>query len=326
MASTGEVGKLLLSRGHGLEVGSVSVIGTVTATGRTVVARAAGAAAGETVHRRNELLPDTVTEAAFPLVLAGKTIGALDLQSRSLDAFRPEDQPIFQSLADIIAVAIENARLFQQTENRLNENQQLIDQMSTAMREIERLNRELTGRSWSDFLVDQSAAPNLDVNFRTKRVERLVDWTPSLRRAVQEDQTVQQPQGDIAVIAVPIRVRGQVIGAMEFELEGTSALDESALLAETVSERLGLALENSRLYEATQRVAQREQRVNAIATQFQTVTTVDELLRITISELGTLLNADKASIRLGGVEAPLGAGQAPQRLNGGASSNGGSGT
>ncbi|MCK6577950.1 MAG: GAF domain-containing protein [Anaerolineae bacterium] len=317
-ASTGDVGRLLLSRGHSLEVGSLSVIGTVTASGRSVVARAAS---GETVHRRNELLPETVIEAAFPLLVGERVIGALDLQSRSAEAFKDEDLPIFQSLADITAVAIENARLFEQTERRLNENQQLLDQMSGAMREIERLNRELTGRSWTEYLGDQTRTPNVDVNFRTNKVEHLGEWTQSLRQALQGDQTVRQPQGEGSVVAVPIRVRGQVIGAMEFELDAASPAEDTVGLVETVGERLGLALENTRLYEATQRIAQREQRVNTIAAQFQSVTTVDELLRITLSELGTLLNADNASIRLGGIDTAMGGesgAERMQRLNGGA--------
>lgn len=298
VASTGDVGALLLSRGHQLEVGSVSVIGQVTETGSPVIARAGS---GDTVHRRNELLPETLVEAAFPLLAGGKVIGALDLQSRDGKAFTDEDLPIFQSLADNTAVAIENARLFQQTQTRLAENQRLLDQMGGAMREIERLNLQLTGQSWSEYLGDYVKTPSLDVNFRTNTVERNADWTPTLRQALANDNTVQERRGDSSVIAVPIRVRGQVIGAMEFELDDMTPGQESVGLAQTVGERFGLALENTRLYEETQRVATREQRVNAIAAQYQDVTTVDELLRITISELGGLLGAEKASIRLGGV-------------------------
>lgn len=323
VASTGEVGKLLLSRSHQLEVGSLSVIGQVTFGGEAIVARAGSE---ESIHRRNELLPETVVEAAFPLVVSGKTIGALDLQSRDVEAFTKEDIPIFQSLADSIGVAIENARLFQQTESRLRENQRLLDQMSSAMREIERLNRELTGQSWSEYMGTYMTTSSLDVNFKTNTVERSGDWTPALRQAVTADQPVQERRGDASVIAVPIRVRGQVIGAMEFELDASEGLDESVGLAQTVGERFGLALENTRLYEETQRAATREQRVNAIAAQYQSVTTVDELLRITVSELGDLLGAEKASIRLGGIS--MAGADSPPRSNGNgshAAENGGNG-
>ena len=45
-------------------------------------------------------------------------IGALDLQSKMRDVFSDEDAPIFQSLADNVAIAIDNARLFEETERR----------------------------------------------------------------------------------------------------------------------------------------------------------------------------------------------------------------
>ncbi len=300
VASTGEVGALLLARGHRLEVGSVSVIGRVTATGQTVVARAGS---GETVHKRNELLPETVVEAAFPLVLNNRVIGALDLQSREISAFSEDDLPIFQSLAGNIAIAIGNARLYDETQARLRENQRLLNQMQGAMQQIERLNRELTGRSWAEYLEAENAAPDIEFDFTRGTVSRTAAPTPAISAAITSNSTVHSEQDDAAVIAVPVRVRGQVIGAIEFELDPGSPILETAGTLQAVSERFGLALENTRLYETTQRVAQREQRVNAIAAQYQDVTTVDELLRITVSELGALLGAEKASIRLGGLDA-----------------------
>jgi GAF domain-containing protein len=308
VASTGDVGRLLLGRGHRLEVGSLSVIGRVTATGQRVVARAGS---NQTIHKRNELLPETVVEAAFPLVLNNQVIGALDLQSREITAFSDDDLPIFQSLAGNIAVAIGNARLYDETQTRLRENQRLLDQMRSAMRQIERLNRELTGRSWSEYLEGTDAAPLIEFDFDQGTITRSTAPTPTLQAAITSNSTVHDDRQEAAVIAVPVRVRGQVIGAIEFELAPNTPILETADTLQTVSERLGLALENTRLYETTQRVAQREQRVNAIAAQYQDVTTVDELLRITISELGALLGAEKASIRLGTLEA---AGISPDRL------------
>ncbi len=140
-ASTGAVGEMLLQRQHKLPVGSRSVIGQVTSTGKLIVARTESS---DGVHQRNEFLPDTVVEAAFPLRLGNAVIGALDLQSRITAAFAEVDLPVFQSLADNIAVAIDNARLFEETETRLRENQGLVEQMRGAVREVERLNRQLT--------------------------------------------------------------------------------------------------------------------------------------------------------------------------------------
>jgi len=112
-ASTGEVGRKLMERRHALGVGSVSVIGRVTQTGNPVLA---SAASHDPVHRANELLPETRTELAVPLRSREGIIGALDVQSQKTNAFTQDDIDILQSLADQIAIAVENARLFQQAQ------------------------------------------------------------------------------------------------------------------------------------------------------------------------------------------------------------------
>jgi len=110
--STGEVGQLLKARGHSLEVGSQSVIGWVTANNQGRVATEVGR---DPIHLKNELLPETRSEAAVPLRVAGNVLGALDVQSTAPNAFRPEDMEVLQTLADQLSAAIQNARLAQES-------------------------------------------------------------------------------------------------------------------------------------------------------------------------------------------------------------------
>ena len=255
VASTGDIGRMLLGRRHSLTVGSQSVIGTVTSAGDLVIARAGSS---EGIHRRNEFLPDTVVEAAYPLKIGATVIGALDLQSRVQGAFSDEEVPIFQSLADNIAVAIDNARLFEQTEQRLQENQRLIEQMRSAVREVERLNRELTQQVWTEYLGSKSSQLSVDLDFSNNLVRRTDDWTPTLNEAMTSNQVVQKSTRDGVIVSVPLRVRGLVIGAMEFELAGEVLAAEDVDLVEAVAERLGLAVESTRLFDESRRVAQRE--------------------------------------------------------------------
>jgi nitrate/nitrite-specific signal transduction histidine kinase len=111
--ATGEAGAQLKERGHRLAVGSHSLIGWVTANRQP---RIALDVASDEVHFRNELLPDTRSEAALPLRVGERLIGALDVQSRSLNAFNQADIDVLQVLADQIAVAVENGRLFARQE------------------------------------------------------------------------------------------------------------------------------------------------------------------------------------------------------------------
>lgn len=108
-ASTGEVGQRLLSRQHALAVGGVSVIGKVTSNGEPVLVSDTRT---DPVHKVNELLPNTLTELALPMRAAGGVIGALDVQSEKANAFSEEDIQTLQTLADQMAIAVENARLY----------------------------------------------------------------------------------------------------------------------------------------------------------------------------------------------------------------------
>lgn len=299
-ASTGEVGQLLMARGHALGVGSQSVIGQVSAAGEPVIARA-GERGG--VHRRNELLPETAAEAAFPLRAGDEIIGVLDLQSRRGTAFSPGELPIFQSLADSVAVVIDNVRLNEETRLRLVENERLLAEAQAAVHEVDTLNRQLTGRGWQDFMAGHGeTAYTFDA--AAGQLDASADWTPTLAEALEADRVVQTTTGDGTVVSVPLRVRGQVIGAMEFELpEGE--LDAGGLaLLQQVSERLGISLDSLRSFEQARELAAQNERVSDISARYQQVTTIDDLLRITLDELSETLGANRSAIRLGSAPAP----------------------
>jgi PAS domain S-box-containing protein len=124
-SATGEAGEEMLRRKHALQVGSRSIVGTVTSTGNSLVVNNT---AIDPIHRPNPLLPDTRSEAAIPLRIGKRTIGALDLQSTEIDAFTPDDIAVLQTLADQVAVAIDNARSYELAQQAINE-----------MRELDRL-------------------------------------------------------------------------------------------------------------------------------------------------------------------------------------------
>lgn len=127
-ASTGEVGAALIARKHQLEVGSASIIGWVTANKQPRIATDVSL---DPVHLKNELLPETRSEAAIPLVVGGQVLGALDVQSTSLEAFQPESMEVLQTLADQLSAALQNARLAETSANAADR---------------ARLIREITGR------------------------------------------------------------------------------------------------------------------------------------------------------------------------------------
>jgi GAF domain-containing protein len=162
------------------------------------------------------------------------------------------------------------------------------------------LNRRLTGQAWNEYLARQPETPAVTMNFADGTPVSETAWTETLQQAVRLNQTVQDHGTDRRVVAVPLRVRGQVIGAMEFELdEQNPLLPEDLSLLEEVSEQFGLAAETNRLFESSQRIAQREALVNEIATRLQTTNNVEMTLTTAARSLKEVLKAERVAIRLG---------------------------
>ncbi len=297
-ASTGEVGKKLIGRAHGLKVGSVSVIGQVTYLGKYIIAQSGSS---DSVHQRNELLPETQVEAAFPLRIGERVIGALDLQSKDRDAFNRDDlAQSFQTLADSIGLAIDNIRQFERAEQRVKENQNLAEEAREALRQVERLNERLTGRIWSDYISGAGHDIGLAVDFELKQSITQAELTASIAQAIQSQEMVRTTIDNQQVITMPLRVRGRVMGAMEFELDekGEFSAEDKDLLQE-VAQRFGVAIENVRLVNESQRSAQREAFVNQIVGRLQTINNVEDMVTEAARGLRDALKAQKIAIKLG---------------------------
>ncbi|MFL7793114.1 MAG: GAF domain-containing protein [Anaerolineae bacterium] len=114
-AGTGEAFNQMFETGHRLEVGGASMIGRCTAYGEAQIALDTGE---EVVRFNNPFLPQTRSEMALPLISRGQCIGALSVQSIEQNAFTEEDVAILQTMADQVAIAIENARLLEAERKR----------------------------------------------------------------------------------------------------------------------------------------------------------------------------------------------------------------
>ena len=108
--ATGEAGRVLMERGHKLEITGPSMVGTAIATRRPRLAQDVDA---ETMRFANPLLTETKSEVALPLIIGDQAIGALDVQSTRATAFDESTVLMLQGLADQIAIAINNARQYQ---------------------------------------------------------------------------------------------------------------------------------------------------------------------------------------------------------------------
>lgn len=114
-AGRGEAGRAMLREGHKLAIGGNSMIGASIANKKGRIALDVGE---EAVFFENPHLPNTRSEMALPLVIADEVIGALTVQSTEEAAFHEEDIDALQTMADQLAVAIQNSKLHRQEERR----------------------------------------------------------------------------------------------------------------------------------------------------------------------------------------------------------------
>lgn len=292
VASTGEAGRQLLEKGHKLAVSSNSVIGRVVQTTEPIISREANRDEG---HAFNELLPNTRSELALPLVDGERVIGALDIQSLRADAFTRIDIQALQVIANQLATTIRNVRLFEAQVQSVNENKRLFVEAETSLREIQRLNRQLTRQIWENYTARTAAASGVTLD--GQRFRPGGEWSTRMIQATQRRRPVQQSQDGKRIIAVPIELRGEVIGAIEIEVSGELPAQDTIDMLQAISNRLAVSIDNARLFEETQEATAQEQRISEIVSGYQSAQSVKELLEITLQGLAEAIGAEEGSIR-----------------------------
>ncbi|MBO9371602.1 MAG: GAF domain-containing protein, partial [Chloroflexi bacterium] len=279
-------GQRMLARGHRLAVGRVGIVGYVAGTGKPRIALDVGA---DAVFFDNPDLPLTRSEMALPLKVGERVIGVLDVQSEEPEAFTQEDVALLQTLADQIALAVENART--------------LEQMQRTVRELERATGEYTREAWRTV---QRARRWVGRRYRRLVAEPAEEPTEEARRALSEGRSVLQPlheEGDGRVVgtrlAVPMKLRGRVIGVLNLRFAAPEVPPETVQMVEAIADRLTLALENARLLEETRRHADRDRMIAEITARVRASMDPETILRTALRELGAALGADRVMVRMG---------------------------
>jgi len=117
-AASGKGGVKLLEKEHKLKVGEEGIIGHVVMTGQPRISHDVGK---DGLYFQQPLLPETRSEMAVPLKIMNRVIGAFDIQSKQMSAFDGNDLISLQTMADQLAIAIENMRLVIESQRRSKE-------------------------------------------------------------------------------------------------------------------------------------------------------------------------------------------------------------
>jgi GAF domain-containing protein len=275
-AASSEGGKKMVQRGHKLAIGRQGIIGFAAYQKRPRIAHDVGA---DVVFLSSPDLPNTHSEMALPLLARNRLVGILDIQSEEHNAFSSEDISTLQIMTDQIALALENARL-------LNESRSAIDELQTIATENisgtwrERLGQLRKGYSYSSAGI-------------------------SVISPTDKDTMDNGTKMDGHVIKIPVALRGQRIGQLSLIRKSNESpwTETEQEMADKIAIQVALAIENARLLEESQRRALREQTVNDLSSRFSRSLDVDTLLQNAVRELHLIPQVSEVSVYIAPNEA-----------------------
>ena len=221
------------------------------------------------------------SELAVPLMIQGKCIGVLDIQSNRPDYFTPDQQNILTLLASRLAVAIENARLFERVRSQaatlllLNdvsrEMSSILDVEELLRRAAEQVKRVIDYQILSIMLYDEEQKifrHRLDVKhgqrvqgkLRVAASEGIVGAAATLREPVLAPDVSVDPRYLMvnpetrSELAIPMLHKGKIIGVLDLESAQLNAFSEEHVQTLSIlAANLAVSLENARLYEQVAR-------------------------------------------------------------------------
>jgi GAF domain-containing protein len=331
-AGTGKAGQLMIERRHQLEIDGDSMIGSCIAHQR---ARIALDVRDEAVRFDNPLLPQTRSEMALPLISRGRVIGAMTIQSAQAEAFSEEDVTALQTMADQVANAIENARLFKEAQQRAEQTQFLLTVSEATASTLESTEvMRLAARAAAEVLdADTTATYVLDLTgtklmpvagYHIPRAQLemyqqthltveghlFIEEALKSRRTVSTSDTASDPRYDDeltgfiparSALLTPMIVKDTVIGALwaVWWKDTHHLTDEERGLVEGIVRQAAIAIDRARLFEETR------QRMQELAMLFDVSRTLadaplqaEEIAAIIARQFVEVVGVPEASISL----------------------------
>lgn len=266
-AGTGQAGRKMIQRGHSLKVGE-GMIGWCITNAQTRIAQEVE---GDGHRLATKELPKTRSEVALPLRSRNEVIGALTVQSEHSGTFDQDTLTALETMAGLVAVAIDNSILYSQSQE--------------ALASTRRAYRQLTMKAWGDFL---NESPNQGVYCDRNGV-----------RSIGTDTTLPMEKNDPAPrYVLPILVRDTKIGEImaHKSVEDADWSQDEMQLVQKLTEQLSIALESARLYKESQLRADRERLAGEITAKIRASNDPGTILRTAVRELRLALQVDKAQV------------------------------
>jgi len=263
-ASSSATGKSLIGQGFRIEPNKLNMTNLVIEQRRPQIAMDVG----DANFIRDPNFPLTRSRIMLPLTVRGQVIGILDIHSDQPRTFDGQDAEVLQTLADLVAISIDNVRL--------------IDETKSLVYELESNTTLQTRETWSKF---------------TSRHKPAYQYTPAGVRPLFSKIKTEKADG----LHVPMILHGQNIGNIVLKRKGISSTwsERERILVEKVAAQVALALENSRLVDETQKNAMRNQVIANISSRVRETLDVESVVRTATTELRRVFDLKEAEISIG---------------------------
>lgn len=321
--ATGDAGAQLKRVGHKLSVGSKSIVGYVSGQGDPLVVNDI---TKDATHLPNPMLPDTRAEAAIPLKIGDRILGVLDVQSTVPYSFSTNDINTFQTLADQLAIAVNNTELFAETQEHLSQHR-LLHHITTSAASgttleealtsaVEGLQVTLGGDRVAILLADEDRK-NLVVKAWVGYSEEASDltipfgsgitgWVAAHRKPLrindisQDTRYIQVSSNSRSELAIPLIFRNDILGVLNVESEQIGAYNENdEEMLGTLAGSFAAIIANARLVDQIRKQAERERLLHEISSKIRRSTDLQTILNTTINEISRVTGVRKAHISIG---------------------------
>lgn len=270
-------------------------------------------------------IPGVWSEMAIPLLVGGRVIGAIDVQSMHPNAFTLDDERLLVTVAGQLAVIIQNARLYAETRRRLDEVTVLsevalagastLDLTQVLERMLETIRRMLKFEAFEFILLDResgllrtAASYGIPPRVQAQDVrlgEGIVGWVakhgqPLLVSDVRHDpRYIEANPHTRSELAVPLQAGEQTIGVINVEspyLNGFSSDDQRVL--EALAGQMAVIIQNARLHAETQRRLAHVTALYTFARELATSLDMNTVLDSIVTSLRQVLACRAANIWL----------------------------
>lgn len=330
-AGTGDSGKNMIEEDWRLDIGGGSMIGRCIETGEADIQLNIDKAP---VHLRNPHLPETKSEMALPLFSRGEVLGALTIQSEKANAFSLEDTQVLQTMANQVATSIANARLFEQTQTALLDTETLlnISRLASSSVEIEASLEQVLNLTLKS--TDIEAGLFSIVNPKTNQLEisayqipesflntlqanglegTLCDLVYQQRESIVVHNLAEDSPIDASGLidlgfksyqGVPLETKGDIFGTLcTFSNSILNPDDSRIILLQAIGQQVGVAIENSTLFEQTQIAlaetaiqTERLAALNKLSGELATTETVDDIYKVSAPLISQIIPCERNSI------------------------------